>query len=864
MGRIPHFTWRIFPEASISYLNLVANVGLILFLFLVGLEVDVGVMRKNGRNSAIISLISMAIPFGLGAAVAVPIYNTYVDKSTVTFGHFLLFVGVAMSITAFPVLCRILTSCKLLHTSVGLVVLAAGVGNDVVGWVLLALTLALVNSTGGVTAVYVLLTAVGWALILFFPIRWGFQWLARRSGSLEHGPTPGMITVTLLVVFASAFVTGIIGVHPIFGAFIAGLIIPHEGGFAIALVEKIDDLISLLFIPIYFVLSGLSTNLGLLDHGEDWGYIILLCFIGWAGKFFGCAITAKLLGYNLRESGAIGMLMSCKGLVELIVLNVGLSAGIINQRLFSMFVVVALVLTFVTTPGTLWIYPERYRTRISGGKQITSDSEGTGSGLTHLDLGAGGREFTNRILVVLQKAEHLSASMFLTQLLEQPWSTRSIAPVPSHSAPKKSEDAGDLSLKPSTSRAPTLATSGENDVPPSTITSGAVRIDALKLIELTGRTHSVMQSAEIDQMLVKDDTLQLYRQFGLLRGFQITPHISIVETDSFPASIADYAEHIGSEMVIVPWTIPVLSNNSTALIDPSSSATAEKEGVASSSTAPLDSVFGTESTGSPMYTHFLRRVFTECPADLAVFVDRGFGSSSTVAPGAGQHIYLPFFGGADDRLALRLVVQLCHHANVTATIIRFARPTPSEDDEGSSDEAASPKREEPLSPNILAHQTALQTNELTVAPTGHNAYPGTEHRLASETADDLAWGYYQAEAESARSRSLDAAIGRMVFKQMSTARPLSEAFAQADAEARSNEHGHAAQWRSLLVVLGRGRRGAAMKHSDEAARFLTERSVSPSIGAELRKTVGDVAAALILGGGAPSSASYLVLEAAKR
>lgn len=211
MGRIPDFTYRIFPTQSVSYLNLLANIGLILFLFLIGLEVDVGVMKKNGRNSAIISVAGMVLPFGLGAAISVPIYHSYVDQSATTFGHFVLFVGVAMSITAFPVLCRILTSTKLLDDKVGVIVLAAGVGNDVVGWILLALTLALVNADAGVTAVYVLLCAVGWSIILLYPIRWGFIWLARRSGSLDHGPTPGMMVVTLLIVFASSFVTSIIG-----------------------------------------------------------------------------------------------------------------------------------------------------------------------------------------------------------------------------------------------------------------------------------------------------------------------------------------------------------------------------------------------------------------------------------------------------------------------------------------------------------------------------------------------------------------------------------------------------------------------------------------------------------------------------
>lgn len=265
-GRVPHFTEHIFPAASLSYLNLISTIGLVLFLFLVGVEVDIGVMKKHGKASGIISAAGMILPFGLGAAIAVPVYHNFVDTENVSFGHFLLFVGVAMAITAFPVLCRILTSTKLIDTRVGVMVLAAGVGNDVVGWVLLALTLALVNSQSGATAVYVLLCAVGWAVILLWPTRKLFVYLVKRTGSLEHGPTPGMMVLTLLIVFVSAFVTDIIGqfwlyslkhfadlhigVHPIFGGFIAGLIIPHEGGFAIAVVEKIDDLVSMLFLPI--------------------------------------------------------------------------------------------------------------------------------------------------------------------------------------------------------------------------------------------------------------------------------------------------------------------------------------------------------------------------------------------------------------------------------------------------------------------------------------------------------------------------------------------------------------------------------------------------------------------------------------
>ncbi|WVQ81381.1 hypothetical protein IAT38_003505 [Cryptococcus sp. DSM 104549] len=855
MGRIPGFTNHIFPKASITYLNLVSMIGLILFLFLVGVEVDVGVMKRNGRASGVISAAGMILPFGLGAAVAVPVYHRFVDTETVSFGHFLLFVGVAMAITAFPVLCRILTSTKLLETRVGVIVLAAGVGNDVVGWVLLALTLALVNAQSGATAVYVLLCAVGWAIILLWPVKMGFVWLAKRTGSIDHGPTPGMMVLTLLIVFISAFVTGIIGVHPIFGGFIAGLVIPHDGGFAIALVEKIDDLVSMLFLPIYFVLSGLSTNLGLLDTGTVWGYTILLCVVAWVGKFVGCAGAAMALRIPVRESAAIGMLMSCKGLVELIVLNVGLEANIIGPQLFSMFVIEAVVLTFITTPATIAIYPERLRGRSLKDK----DAEKTVAGAT-MSGGSGGREQASKFLVILQKLEHLSAVMLLTQMLEpppkpsrEPWNAAGA--VHMGEAGKKRSESDDESVRsvavpPLTGDA---ASGGETDSTGSMEMSPLARppqIDALKLIELTGRTFSVMQSAEKDQLLLTDDALQLYRQFGRLRGLEISPHISIVGQDSFPQAVADYASDLGSELVILPWTVPV-QGTSNELIDPAA------EGSVS---AQFDSIFGTESAGSPMYTHFVRRVFAECDSDIALFVDRGFGGAAgSFAPGAGQHIFLPFFGGPDDRLALRFVVQLCQHAGVTATVVRVEKED-GDDEYESAGEAATGGDQKA---DVQLHQDALRTNQLTVG--GATQYPETQARLASDTADNVAWSYYSLPSVSpARPAHVEAALARISFYSTTSAQPLTYAFTCAESAIRGTSAAHVNSWRPMLIVTGRGRRGAAVNHGAELNRVLAAKSLNPTIGAELRKTVGDAAAGMILGGRAPGTASYLVMEAGRK
>src|SRR6266702_39736 len=266
MGRIPNFTNTIFPPTSIHVLGLTSTVGLVFFLFIIGIEVDMGLLKKNARASLAISATGLIIPLGLGAAIAVPIYHNFADEG-VKYGYFILFVAVAVGITAFPVLCRILTETRLLDTTVGVLALSAGIGNDVTGWILLALTVALVNASTGLVALYVLLTGVGFTVFLLLPGKWAFRWLTRRTGSLEKGePTAFMMTVTLILVLMSACFTDIIVIHAIFGhylflffvtilicfllgGFLAGLIIPKDNGFAISVVEKMEDFICLLLLP---------------------------------------------------------------------------------------------------------------------------------------------------------------------------------------------------------------------------------------------------------------------------------------------------------------------------------------------------------------------------------------------------------------------------------------------------------------------------------------------------------------------------------------------------------------------------------------------------------------------------------------
>lgn len=211
MMRIPNFQASLFPTASMPIFSNVANLGLIIFLFLVGLEVDVALFTTNWKVALSVGLAGMALPFGLGVGIAWGLYHEFRnDPNTVeiNFGVYALFIGTALAITAFPVLCRILTELNLLKSSVGVTVLAAGIGNDVVGWILLALCVALVNNTTGLAALYALLATVGWALFLCYAVRPCFVWCLRKTGSLQKGPTQGMVALTLGIALISSWFTG--------------------------------------------------------------------------------------------------------------------------------------------------------------------------------------------------------------------------------------------------------------------------------------------------------------------------------------------------------------------------------------------------------------------------------------------------------------------------------------------------------------------------------------------------------------------------------------------------------------------------------------------------------------------------------
>ncbi|GAQ80927.1 cation/H+ antiporter family [Klebsormidium nitens] len=356
MGYIPGYLKHLFPSSSIPILESTASIGLLFFLFLVGLELDIGSLKAVGPKAFAICASGIAVPFALSVPITVAIKQ--LDMSTVGFGYLYLFVGVALGITAFPVLARILAETRLLTTDIGRIVMAAAAVEDVVAWCLLALTVAVLNARNATPLVglWIFLAGIGFIIFMFTCVKPVVHYIARRND--ERGIVSEFsVFIALCLVLAASFITDMIGIHPIFGAFIAGLMIPHDSAYAITLTTKVEDFISVIFLPAYFAVSGLRTQVSSIDSGKAILVLFVVILAACLGKIVGCTTAAFAFREPFRKALTIGLLMNSKGLVELIVLNVGLQAGVLNQQLFSIFVIMALVTTFMTTPLVMWVYP---------------------------------------------------------------------------------------------------------------------------------------------------------------------------------------------------------------------------------------------------------------------------------------------------------------------------------------------------------------------------------------------------------------------------------------------------------------------------------------------------------------------------
>ncbi|HEV7226600.1 MAG TPA: cation:proton antiporter [Pirellulales bacterium] len=358
LGRLsPELSAYVLPQSAAPYLGIVAQLGVILYMFLVGLELNAGLLRDRAHATVAISHASIVLPFLLGAVLALALYPR-LSTSDVRFTSFALFLGVAMSITAFPVLARILTDRRMTKTDLGVVALSCAATDDVTAWCLLALVVGVAQAKIG-AALFVISAALAYIAVMFIVVRPIVTRLAQRYQGTQL--TPAATAVVLVGVLASALATQWIGIHAIFGAFLLGAMIPHDSVIARELTRKLEDLVTILLLPAFFAFTGMRTQIGLVSGPEAWLICGVVILVATLGKFGGTVGAARLTGIGWRDSAALGVLMNTRGLMELIVLNIGLDMGVISPTLFAMLVLMAIVTTMATTPVLSWLVPDHRR-----------------------------------------------------------------------------------------------------------------------------------------------------------------------------------------------------------------------------------------------------------------------------------------------------------------------------------------------------------------------------------------------------------------------------------------------------------------------------------------------------------------------
>ncbi|MDN3708109.1 cation:proton antiporter [Myroides ceti] len=345
----PEASAALFPAASLGNLQFFSQIGLILFMFVIGMELDLKVLKSKAHDAIVISHASIIIPFALGMVLAYFIYDSFAPEG-INFLSFSLFMGIAMSITAFPVLARIVQERGIHKTKLGTVVLTSAAADDITAWCILAVVIAIVKAGSFVSALYV----VGMALVYVFLMMKLVRPFLKRIGQLNANKTTlskPVVAIFLLVLVLSSYATEVIGIHALFGAFMTGAIMPDNNRFRHMFVEKVEDVAVVLFLPLFFVYTGLRTEIGLLNDIYLWKIAGLIILVAVTGKFIGSALAAKYVGQSWKDSLTIGALMNTRGLMELIALNIGFELGVLTPEVFAMMVIMALATTFMTGPA---------------------------------------------------------------------------------------------------------------------------------------------------------------------------------------------------------------------------------------------------------------------------------------------------------------------------------------------------------------------------------------------------------------------------------------------------------------------------------------------------------------------------------
>lgn len=345
----PELSGFLFAKESLPNLQFLSQVGLILFMYVIGMELDLKVLRNQAHDAVVISHASIVIPYFLGMGLAYYMYQEFAPAN-ISFLSFALFMGIAMSITAFPVLARIIQERDLTKTKLGSIAITCAAADDVTAWCILAAVIAIVKAGTFVSALFTIGAALVYVLVMLFVIQ---PFLKKVGNIYSNRETISKMIVALsfLVLLISAYVAEIIGIHALFGAFLAGVIMPANMNFRRVLMGKVEDVSLVLLLPLFFVFTGLRTQIGLLNQAHLWGMCGFVVLTAVAGKFGGSAFAARFVGQSWKDSLSIGALMNTRGLMELIVLNIGYDLGILSPEVFSMMVLMALVTTFMTAPA---------------------------------------------------------------------------------------------------------------------------------------------------------------------------------------------------------------------------------------------------------------------------------------------------------------------------------------------------------------------------------------------------------------------------------------------------------------------------------------------------------------------------------
>jgi len=359
----PDFSLFLFPKTSLPNLQFFSQIGLILFMFIVGMELDLKIIQKKAQEAIIISHASIVFPFSLGIVLSYFLYQEF-SPNNVNFLSFSLFIGISMSVTAFPVLARIVQERQLTKTRLGAIVITCAAADDITAWCILAAVIAIVKAGSVLSSFYVILMAIGYVILMLKVIQ---PFLKRLGDIYSHQDTLSkpVVAIFFVILLLSSFLTEIIGIHALFGAFMAGVIMPQNLHFRNIFIEKIEDVSLVLLLPLFFVFTGLRTQIGLLDELHLWVMCGIIIIVAVVGKFAGSAIAAKFVGQTWKDSLMIGALMNTRGLMELVVLNIGFDLGILSPSIFAMMVIMALVTTFMTGPALdliQYIFPNKTST----------------------------------------------------------------------------------------------------------------------------------------------------------------------------------------------------------------------------------------------------------------------------------------------------------------------------------------------------------------------------------------------------------------------------------------------------------------------------------------------------------------------